>query len=133
MKFLKIGIGVLLGITALVFIGQMVASESAEVVVMTSQGSEGPEETRLWVVEHEGLQYLRAQADSGWYQRLVATPEIGLERAGVSQRYLARTDPELAAEVNRLMRDKYGWRDVYIDWMIGGREEAVAVALVPAS
>ena len=128
MKVLKIGLGVLLLAVVVVFVGQIVASESGEVVVLTSQGEAGPEETRLWVVEHEGVQFLRAQQDSGWYRRLVAEPEIRLERQGHEMGYRAETMP-LGREINQLMRAKYGWRDVYIEWLIGGREEAVAVAL----
>ena len=130
MKALKIGLLVLLLAVVAVFVGQIVASESGEVVVLTSQGEAGPQETRLWVVEHEGVQLLRAQKDSSWYQRLVAEPELMLERQGHVSGYRAET-LALGEEINQLMREKYGWRDVYIEWVIGGREESVAVALIP--
>jgi hypothetical protein len=30
------------------------------------------------------------------------------------------------------MQEKYGWRDSYIDLLLGGRDDAIAVALNPA-
>ena len=131
MKFLLYGLGGILGLAVLVFGSQMIASETGEVVVLSSQGANGPEETRLWVVDHQGVQYLRAGEDSGWFLRLVAAPEAMLERDGVTANYRAERRDELADEVNALMQDKYGWRDQYIDLMLGGREDAVAVAMIP--
>jgi hypothetical protein len=57
---------------------------------------------------------------------------VRLERDGTTAPYRAEPRAELAAEINRLMRAKYGWRDAYIEWTVGGREDAVAVALMPA-
>jgi hypothetical protein len=131
MKFVKIGLYAVVALVAVAFLMQIVASETAEVVVLTSEGSDGPEETRLWVVEYDGSQYLRASEDSGWYQRLKATPEVSLARGESSDRYFAQAQSGLGGEINRLMLEKYGWRDVYIEWMIGGRDDAVAVKLVP--
>lgn len=132
MKFILYLFGGLVSLVLLVFLSQLIASESAEVVVLSSQGAEGEEETRLWVVDLEGVQYLRAGTDSGWYQRLLAEPDARLTRDGVTADYRTESRPPEAAEMNRLMREKYGWRDVYIDLLMGGREDAVAVALIPA-
>jgi hypothetical protein len=132
MKTLLYVLGALITIVALVFLGQLIASESAEVVVLTSQGPDGAQETRLWVVDLDGTQYLRASPDSGWYQRLVASPEVTLARGGETAAYRAETRPARAAEVNDLMQEKYGWRDSYIDLLLGGRDDAIAVALNPA-
>ena len=50
---------------------QFVASERVEVVILESMNADGqPQETRLWIVDDAGYQYLRASADAGWYQRL---------------------------------------------------------------
>ena len=131
MKTLLYLLGALLAFVILVFLTQLVASETGEVVVLTSQGSEGSEETRLWVVDLDGTQYLRASPGSGWYERLVASPEVTLTRAGDTAAYRAETRPARAAEVNDLMQAKYGWRDSYIDLLLGGRDDAIAVALNP--
>ena len=133
MKIIFYLVGALLAFVMLVFVSQMVASETGEVVVLTSQSPEGDQETRLWVVDLDGVQYLRASPDSGWYQRLVAEPEALLEREGSTLAY--RTEARLANRdaINDLMQAKYGWRDTYIDMLIGGRDDAVPVALIPTS
>ncbi len=133
MKIVLYSIGSLLLLVVLVFVSQIVASETGEVVVLTSQSADGPQETRLWVVDLDGVQYLRASPDSGWYQRLVTAPEALLERNGARQPYRAEARLAQAADVNRLMHEKYGWRDAYIDFLLGGRDDAVPVALVPQS
>ncbi len=122
----------LLTLFAGVLILQGVASESGEVVVLSTQGSAGePEETRLWVVDLDGFQYLRAgQADSGWFKRLSSTPRVGVERGDVRMAYDARPEPELRDEVNDLMRAKYGWADEFIGTLFG-RDGATPVRLVP--
>ena len=131
MKIVLCLVGALLAMVVLVFVSQMVASETGEVVVLTSDGADGPAETRLWVVDLDGVQYLRASPDSGWYQRLVVEPDALLERGGESAAYRAETRLHLANEVNGLMHEKYGWRDTYIEALIGGRDDAVPVALIP--
>lgn len=131
MKVLLYLVGGLLALLLLVAVSQLVASETGEVVVLTSQSAGGDQETRLWVVDLAGVQYLRAGTDSGWYQRLVAAPEAGLTRAGKAGRYRAEARPEVVDEVNRLMLEKYGWRDTYIALLLGGRQGAVPVALLP--
>jgi hypothetical protein len=130
-KFIAYLIGSLVILVVLIFVSQLVASESAEVVVLTSQGPDGGQDTRLWVVDLDGLQYLRASPDSGWYQRLVAEPRVLLVRNGNSAPYLAEIRMAHVEDVNRLMREKYGWRDAYIEFLIGDRMAAVPVALIP--
>ena len=132
MKYLLYGIGALLALVVLVFVVQIVASESGEVVVLGSETPEGLKETRLWVVEIDGIQYLRAGPDSGWYQRLLENPEATLERADVTAAYRTETHMAQADTLNRLMREKYGWGDVVIEYLVGGRDDAVPVALIPA-
>jgi hypothetical protein len=133
MKVLKISLSVVVLALVAVYGMQMIASESAEVVVLHSQGGDGVEQTRLWVVDLDGAQFLRASADSGWYQRLLAEPAIQLERDGVMSAYRAEADPNLASEINTLMAQKYGWRDSYIELLIGGRDDAIAVRLSPTT
>ncbi len=132
MKHLLYTIGALLGLVVLVFLLQLVASESGEVVVLGSESHGGLEETRLWVVEIDGVQYLRAGPDSGWYQRLLENPEATLRRGDTTGAYVADTQMAQAETLNALMREKYGWGDVVIEYLVGGHEEAVPVALLPA-
>ena len=114
---------------------QGVASETGEVVVLTSvdQAISAPTTTRLWVVDHDGAIWLRGDAASGWTQRVLAqsTPVV-LERNGVRYEFVVTSEPELLALVNQLMREKYGWRDQFIS-MMAPREDSVALRLTPVS
>ena len=114
---------------------QGVASETGEVVVLTSvdQAISAPTTTRLWVVDHDGAIWLRGDAASGWTQRVLAqsTPVV-LERNGVRYEFVAASEPERLALVHQLMREKYGWRDQLIS-MMAPREDSVALRLTPVS
>ena len=60
---------------------QIVASERVEVVEVKTLDHKGEvATTRLWIIDHEGKQYLRAGADSGWYLRMKADPNITMTR-----------------------------------------------------
>lgn len=124
--------GILVLIVVGVFGMQFVASESGEVVVLHSVDAAGVEqETRLWVVDFEGAAYLRVGADgSGWYSRLQARPEARVQRGAEIGSYLIVPRPELSAQINALMRDKYGWADGYISLMFD-RQGAIPLQLQP--
>ena len=124
----------LVGIFVSVMALQMVASESGEVVVLTTTDATGaPQQTRLWVVDHEGSAWLRAGShQQGGYARLQRQPQVNVERAGTTNPYTARPVPDATPEINRLMADKYGWADRFIGMMFS-RENAVAIRLEPAS
>ncbi len=126
-------VGVLVAVAVLVFGLQVLASETGEVVVLTAADEAGaPVQTRLWVVDHAGRQYLRVGADgSGWYSRITARPEIAVERQGIVADYLAVPEPESSAEINALMQAKYGWRDSLIAVLVGGRDGSIPIRLEP--
>lgn len=120
---LLIAAGLILG-------GQRLAAESGEVVVLTSRDASGaPLQTRLWVVDLDGSPYLRGREGAGWYARLIAEPRVRVERDGVVADYLALPSADRRPEINELMRRKYGWRDVYIGLLVGGRDDAIPVQL----
>ncbi len=123
-------LGGLLALAFVIYVSQIVASETGEVVVLTTAGAGGePVETRLWVVDLEGSQYLRASEGSGWYGRLMADAAVELRRGENSSPYAAVPSPEVRDRVNDLMRDKYGWRDVYIGWLVGSRDKAMPIRM----
>lgn len=124
----------LVGLFVAVMALQIVASESGEVVVLTTTDSAGaPQETRLWVVDYDGSAWLRAGSDQqGWYGRLAQQSQVKLERAGAMVAYTAQPVPAETPEINRLMAEKYGWADRFIGMMFP-RENAVAIRLAPAS
>ena len=124
----------ILGVVVALFVGvmilQMVASESGEVVVLTTTDADGnPQETRLWIVEYEDASWLRSGSPAaGWYQRLVANDAVTLERD--EQSYAMRAVPviENRQPINDLMNAKYGWADDYIG-VVFGRDDAIAIRL----
>lgn len=75
-------LGGLFGVVLLWQASQMIASETGEVVVVTTRAADGStRDTRLWVVDYDGSAWLRAGGDtSGWYRQMLAEPEIELER-----------------------------------------------------
>ena len=135
MKMVVWLIGGLLTLALAVFVAQSVASETGEVVVLHTLDASGADKTtRIWIVDHADLQWLRAGSiESAWYRRLIAQPHVRLERAGKSADYLATPSPENRQTINGQMRAKYGWRDIFISWMVGGRDSAVPIILQPSS
>ena len=110
---------------------QLVASESGEVAVLHTQEKTGDEySTRLWVVDHEGDMWLRAGTEqANWYQRLIVLPEVEVDRNSDRLAIVAEPQPEYRDEINRLMADKYGWRESYISFFFP-RDKSIPVRLV---
>lgn len=125
--------GILLAVAVAFFGVQWYASERGEVVVLYAHDAEGKTvATRLWVVDHDGSQWLRTGGDgSGWYDRLRANETIELERGDRRADYVARPEPDRSDVVNQLMAAKYGWGDAFIGWMVGGRAGSIPIRLVP--
>ena len=134
MRILMWVIGGLVGLLSTLGIAQLLASESGEVVVLTTRdGAEASHETRLWVVDHEGAPWLRAGADvQGWYLRLSAEPQVEVERSGTKTFYTALPEPALRERINGLMLVKYGWADQFIG-VLFGRDAAIPIRLEAAS
>lgn len=132
MKVLAWIVGLIMVLAVIVFGAQIIASETGEVVVLHTDDEGREATTRLWVVEHDGHQWLRAGAESGWYVRLLAEPRVRLERDGVTRTYTARSEPDMAGNVNELMAGKYGWRDTVVGLLAPDRENAQAIRLIPA-
>ena len=124
-------LGLFVALVVVVMGLQMIASETGEVVVVTTQDKTGvASETRLWIVEHEGSRWLRSGggAASLWYQQLLANPQLELLRGTTRYYHRATPVPDMQATVNGLMGEKYGWADIYIGFLFG-REDAIAIRL----
>lgn len=132
MKLVGKLLAALVGVFVLVMVIQMVASESGEVVVVTTQSADGtPVATRLWVVDREGQSFLRAgSSQAQWFGRIEANPTITVERNGVAVSHRAVQSPDDTAAVNELMAQKYGWADAYIGVMFS-RDDSIAIRLDP--
>ena len=135
MKLVLRLVGVVVLLLALVGGGLQLASETGEVVTLTSLDEAGePATTRLWVVDLDGYQYLRSgDPGSGWYQRLVANPNVKVERNGQEASYIAVPDTSKVAQVNDLMAEKYGLSETYIKTVLGSRDGSIPVRLEPAT
>ena len=122
-------IGLVLALAALMTL-QIIASESGEVVLVSSRDADGAmQETRLWVVEYEGASYLRSGSPmAGWYQRMQANPDVEVTRDERTFLAQARPDVSLREPINALMREKYGWADQFIALMFG-RDDAIPIRL----
>lgn len=134
----KILLRTFLGAVALVtavMLLQMVASETGEVVVVTTDAGGGESATtRLWIVDHEDAQWLRVGVEgAGWFSRMTSNPVISMQRGDITAEYEAVPVPAAIPTVRRLMREKYGWRDSYIELLFGSKEAAMAVRLEPRS
>ncbi len=131
MKVLKYGLLGVVGVLLLLQGMMFVASESAEVVVLSIPEEDGVREVRLWVVDHDGSTYLRGDEQSGWMLPLKAADTIELERDGRGVVYQPRLAVELRDDVNALMLSKYGWRERYINFLLGDRDTAMPIEMVP--
>ncbi len=116
---------------SLLYLTQLVASERVEVVELHTLDEKGAETiTRLWVVDDDGYQYLRVGADgSGWFERLQAVEVADITRNGRRYSYSWSTNQDKSAQINQLMRDKYGWGDSFIGFLTGGRYGSIPIEL----
>ena len=121
----------LTGLIILICLIQLVASERVEVVKLHTTDYNGEEIiTRLWVVDYGGYQYLRVGADgSGWFDRLRAAEMVDITRNGRRYSYSWIIRQSKSAQINVLMRDKYGWGDSFIGYLTGGRYRSIPIEL----
>jgi len=131
MKLMIRLVTVVLAVLILLYGLMMTASESGEVVVLTTTESDGSaHETRLWTVTHDGAQWLRSGSpSSGWYARLLANPDVTVRLGTREFPATAVPNPAATTTINALMNEKYGWADDTIDMMFG-RDDAMAIRLV---
>ena len=121
----------LVSLIILLYLIQLIASERVEVVELHTLNIEGEEIiTRLWVVDYGGYQYLRVGADgSGWFDRLRVAEMVDITRNGRRYSYSWTTRQSKSAQINELMREKYGWGDSFIGHLTGGRDGSIPIEL----
>lgn len=135
-KLIKVLKWIFLGllIVAATFAGlERLAAERIEVVELIAANEAGEKRiTRLWVVDDEGMAYLRVGADgSGWYDRILMNDSVEVVREGVRAEYRVQARPEKSVRINELMQQKYTWGDTLIGQMLGGREGSIPLELQP--
>jgi pyridoxamine 5'-phosphate oxidase-like protein len=118
---------------SLMYLGSPAAGEVVTVTTLDAGGTR--HQTPVWIVDREGQPWLRAgNAESAWVARLRANPQIEIERNGSTTAYRASPAPEATAEVDALMRAKYGAKDVLVGWLMpGSRKSTLALRLEPVS
>ena len=130
MKLLLRSAAAIVALLAAGVVLEIIASESGEVVVLTTRDATGAaEETRLWVVDYDGSAWLRSgSTQSDWYQRLLVSPRISVRRGEAL--FPAEAEPTIGvkATIDGLMNDKYGWADDYIS-LLFGRDDAMPIRL----
>ena len=112
---------------------ERLAAERIEVVELIAANEAGEKRiTRLWVVDDEGMAYLRVGADgSGWYDRILMNDSVEVVREGVTAEYRVQARPEKSVRINELMQQKYTWGDTLIGQMLGGRDGSIPLELQP--
>jgi hypothetical protein len=120
-----------LGLTTLVFLLQLFASERVEVIDLHTLDQTSKEvTTRLWVVDDGGYQYLRVGSDgSDWFTRLQAAETVDITRNNRRYRYSWAIKKDKSEAINHLMRRKYGWGDALIGALVGGRVGSIPIEL----
>ena len=126
-RFAAYAVAVVVVLVALLF----VASESGEVVVLTSVDAGGEfHDTRVWIVDTEDGTYLRAgTAESAWLERVLARPQVTLERAGERREVRLILAEAMTPTVNAHMAYKYGVADMVVGALVP-RSNAVALRVV---
>ena len=109
--------GIVLGIPLLYFLAVYVASElGGEVVVLDRFDSTSEvSQVRIWIVDADDKSWIEhGDPNSPWITQLAQSPELTLNRADKTTRYLAKPDPENHALYHELRAAKYGVADQLI-------------------
>jgi len=124
---LLIGVLALVVLVVLWLASYVAAAESGEVVVLHA----GDTETRLWVVDHDGVAWLRGSPGSGWMKALVTDADVVYDRGEHRIEATAEVVPEALDTINELMGEKYGLGHRYIGLFLGGWKNSAPVRLTP--
>ena len=99
--------------------GTYLALESGGVITVTTtnQSTQSARETHIWYVLREGEILLEAgNPNNPWVADLERSSEVQLSGDGLDGRYRLEIIQGEAghAEIRGLMRDRYGWRDIWV-------------------
>ncbi len=91
MRPLIVGLGVVVGLPLLAIALSVALIESEEVVVIYTRDLNGEAHAaRVWVVDHDGRQWVApGNRSNSWYQRLRVDPRVELARSGSQECFLA--------------------------------------------
>ncbi len=106
----RIGIlaAALFGLVLLIIAGSVALIESEEVVVIHTRDTAGEiHAVRVWVVDHEGRQWVApGNRSNAWFQRLSTNPQVDLVRSGERSCYVATVieGPAAMPVLNRFLQ-----------------------------
>ena len=132
MRTLAWVIGGLVLLVGVAFGIQLIASETGEVAVLHVDADGAEHTTRIWVIEDLGHVWVRGgDYEGSWGRRAATHPAVRLERDGEATPYTAevQTEPAVVQRINAGFRQKYGWRDVYVSYLIGDPQRDAALVL----
>ena len=132
MRWLLLGLCLVLGLGFLVFAVEMIAAENGEVIVLRTRDESGrTRDVRLWVVDEGDRPWVRAgHGRAGWLESLRESPDVEIVRDGITTGMRAVPDTTARDRVNALMAEKYGWAELYTG-LLFSREESIPVRLEP--
>jgi hypothetical protein len=111
------------------------ALESSDVAIIETHAPDGSmRSTHVWYVEPGGTLLLEAGTpDNPWFVDAKQQQRVGLTVGDTSAHYIAEPLPGQSDHdrVRALLRDKYGWRDVWVGLLVD-TSGSIAVALQPA-
>lgn len=130
MRKLFIGVATLLAVAVVAVAAHFLVIEvGREVVTLRTAHADGTwSETRLWVVDHRGDPWLHS-AGVEWEQRFEGAPQVELVRGGVVQAYLAEPDRSAHAEIDEALREKYGFADRWVRFLVPCDDSVMPVQL----
>lgn len=134
MKLVVLVLALVIGLAVLVVLGHLAFIEIGKEVVTlrTPRPGGGFEETRLWVVDHDGAVWLHSAGDD-WLARFEGDPIVELRRDGEIRSYTARLAPADHPEIDRLLRAKYGLADRWVRFLAPCDDSVVPVRLDPTA
>lgn len=126
-------LAVIVGGLAVLFFGSFAISPSSEVVTLVTKDEDGNvHETPLWVVDVEGVQWLRAgNPDADWVDQLRENPRVELVRNDELRSYEVEfvVDDPTREHINEMMREKYGASDAMVGLFYPGPDESLPIRL----
>ncbi len=112
------------------------ALEGVEVVELrTRDRAGGVRTTRVWIADADGASWVEAATpDRPFLLDVMADPHLDVVRGDRVLAMRATPEPGMAGHhrIRRLLRDKYGWADVWIGWL-ADTSASVAVRIDPTT
>jgi len=126
--------GLVIGAMVAAVIGAITfaAVEGPEVVVLSTRAPDGVvHKTRVWLADADGASWIEAaNPERQFLADIRRNPSVGVERDGEMRPYLATilANPEGHDRIRRLLREKYGWADWWIQH-VADTSQSVAIRL----